>query len=190
METQFTNREKQLNAILYFAERIKFPHKIKIFKLLYYFDFEHLKQTGRSVTGTDYIAWQFGPVPKTLFDELQNESIPDDFRSALALEKSTDDEGRPTVKFIPMRKPDMSLFTPRQKTILENLVFAFKEVVAKTMIDATHEPNRPWGKTLKIKGEGGIIDSTLALEKDGEILSDYVEAFERERTELLKNFPV
>jgi uncharacterized phage-associated protein len=181
------DREKLLNAILFFAKKVKYPHKIKLFKLLYYFDFKHLEETGRSATHTDYAAWQFGPVPKTLFEELKNDSVPDDFKHALALERTTDDDGKATVKFIATRQPDMSVFTPRQKKILENLVETFKEATAKTMIDATHEPNRPWQKTLKSKGEGATIDGVLALSKDSPVTPEYVKAFEEERQELLKN---
>ncbi len=181
------DREKLLNAILFFAKKVKYPHKTKIFKLLYYFDFKHLEETGRSVTHTDYVAWKFGPVPKTLYDELKNDSVPEDFKDALALERTTNENGKTTVKFIAKRSPDMSVFTPRQKRILEELVVMFKDEKAQTMIDATHEPNRPWQKTLKQNGEGAVIDHILALSKGSPVTQKYVKAFEEERQELLKN---
>lgn len=54
------DREKLINTIIYFAIHVKKCGKIKLFKLLYFLDFEHYKQTGRSVTGLDYYAWKMG----------------------------------------------------------------------------------------------------------------------------------
>ncbi|MFQ3597813.1 MAG: Panacea domain-containing protein [Chloroherpetonaceae bacterium] len=181
------SREKLLNAILFFAEKVKFPHKIKLFKLLFYFDFKHLEETGRSVTHADYVAWKFGPVPKTLYDELKNERVPEDFKQALAIERAKEEDGTETLKFIAKQKPDMSVFTPRQKKILENLAETFKDATAKMMIEATHEPKSPWRKTLNTKGEGAIIERDLALSKESPVTPEYVKAFEKERQEILKN---
>ncbi len=38
--------------------------KIKLLKLLYSLDFCHFKQTGMSVTGIDYFAWEMGLVKR------------------------------------------------------------------------------------------------------------------------------
>ena len=52
-----TARNRLVNAIVFFADNTKFCGKIKLFKLLYLLDFEHFRQTGKSVTGGDYQAW-------------------------------------------------------------------------------------------------------------------------------------
>ena len=54
------HREKLLNAIIYFVSNTEYCHKVKLFKLLYFLDFDHFKQTGRSATGTNYSAWPKG----------------------------------------------------------------------------------------------------------------------------------
>jgi uncharacterized phage-associated protein len=66
------SREKLINSIIYFLKNTKNCGKTKLFKLLYYLDFMHFRETGRSVTGLDYYAWDFGPVPKKLYDEINN----------------------------------------------------------------------------------------------------------------------
>ncbi len=43
-------RKKLLHAVLYLTTKVKNPSKVKIFKLLYFLDFEHYRQTGQSVT--------------------------------------------------------------------------------------------------------------------------------------------
>ncbi|CAN2525464.1 Panacea domain-containing protein [Burkholderia pseudomallei] len=67
-----TNHERQklVEAVLYFATNVKKLGKVKLFKLLYFLDFEHFRDTGRSVTGMDYVAWKMGPVPEVLYSEL------------------------------------------------------------------------------------------------------------------------
>ncbi|WP_092276965.1 MULTISPECIES: Panacea domain-containing protein [unclassified Duganella] len=42
---------------------------MQLWKLLYFRDFQHYRDVGRSVTGLQYFAWPKGPVPV----ELQNE---------------------------------------------------------------------------------------------------------------------
>ena len=64
-------REKLINAIIYFVRNTKHCHKLKLFKLLSFLDFEHYRQTGRSVTGLHYDAWPKGPVPSHLDEELE-----------------------------------------------------------------------------------------------------------------------
>lgn len=66
------NREKLINTIIYFANKVDKCGKVKLFKLLYFLDFEHYKLTGRSVTGLDYYAWKMGPVPVALYDEMES----------------------------------------------------------------------------------------------------------------------
>lgn len=65
MNIKNSYREKLLHAILFFSSRVKTPSKVKIFKLLYFLDFEHFKETGRSVTNLDYYAMTLGQFPKT-----------------------------------------------------------------------------------------------------------------------------
>jgi uncharacterized phage-associated protein len=71
------HREKLINAIIYFATHTKYCGKTKLMKLLYFLDFKYFKQTGKSVTGQDYFAWQMGPVPRDLFEELSDDMRPD-----------------------------------------------------------------------------------------------------------------
>jgi uncharacterized phage-associated protein len=63
------DREKLINAIIYFAGNTRFCGKTKLFKLLYLLDFHHFRDSGRSVTGLDYHAWKNGPVPFALVQE-------------------------------------------------------------------------------------------------------------------------
>ncbi len=89
------DREKLIHAIIFFATKTRKCGKVKLFKLLYFLDFEHFKATGRSVTGLDYFAWQMGPVPAALCDEI--ETPQPDMASALRFQERAARQGRQTM---------------------------------------------------------------------------------------------
>ena len=179
------NREKLLNAIVYFAINTKYCGKTKLLKLLYFIDFMHFKQTGKSVTGMDYFAWDMGPVPKDLFEELSGPMKPDMKATIKDLPAEVFQKIQPTRKF------DRKYFSNREMKLLNDISFIFKDAKADDMVESTHLKNEPWDVTLKNKGRLQKIDYMLAI--DSEIVSlPYDEAKERmeERSEMEKIFGV
>jgi uncharacterized phage-associated protein len=160
------NREKLINAIIYFLKNTRNCGKTKLFKLLYYLDFAHFRETGRSVTGLDYYAWDFGPVPKNLFDEINN-PLPD-LRESVSILPTND---RSFVGLKPKKQFDGRYFTKRELRILENVSFIFKDAKADDMVEASHLPNLPYDKTIKTEGENARIDYMLALDNTDSSLS-------------------
>lgn len=59
-------RERLLNAVIYFRRETEGCNLPKLCNLLYLLDFWHYRETGRSVTGLVYFAEQNGPAPKDL----------------------------------------------------------------------------------------------------------------------------
>ncbi len=185
-----TYRQKLLNAILYFSRKVKNPSKVKIYKLLYFLDFEHFKETGRSVTNLDYYAYDFGPVPKKLHDEVCNNQVPTDFAGDLALVPfKSEESGKEGAMFKAKSKPDLAVFSPREQRILERLAEIFKDVDAKLISEISHFKNQPWDRTLREKGPKSKIDYTLALDKDAKVSPEEALLAIREREEMLRNFP-
>ena len=177
------NREKLINAIIYFLNSTKFCGKTKLFKLLYYLDFMHFRETGRSVTGVDYYAWQFGPVPKTLAEEIK--SPEPDLNTSISIQENNTD----FTVMKPKRKFDDAFFTKREMRLLENVAYIFKDAKADDMVETSHLPNHPWDKTIKSKGEPAKIDYTLALDDTEASLSlDEVLERLRDREEIVKAF--
>jgi uncharacterized phage-associated protein len=82
------DRQKLINAVIFFANNVEKCGKVKLFKLMYFLDFEHYKITGRNVTSMDYYAWKMGPVPTALFDEI-NSPEPDMAEAILFEETQT-----------------------------------------------------------------------------------------------------
>lgn len=155
------SREKLLNLIAYFVKNTTNCKKTKLFKLLYYADFWHFKETGRSITDLKYYAWEKGPVPNELFEEM--DSPQKDFQDFFTV--IPDDTGWQ----ITVKKPvDTNHFTKREMRIIEETSFIFKEATAKDMVECTHLPNKPWCTTLEKKGKFKEIDYTLALDNTQE----------------------
>ena len=180
------HREKLINAIVYFATRTKYCGKTKLLKLLYFLDFKHFKQTGKSVTGLDYFAWQMGPVPKELFEELSGNLKLD---MKMAIHDLPKEEGFQPIR--PKKKFDDQYFSPKELKIMEDVAFIFQDAKADAMVESTHLKNEPWEKTLKQCGEYKKIDYLLSLDSDLASLP-YEEARDRleEISEMKKIFGV
>jgi uncharacterized phage-associated protein len=137
------DRKKLIAAIVYFATYTNFCGKTKLFKLLYFLDFEHFKQTGRSVTGLEYYAWKLGPVPTSLYDEF--DSPEPDFLEHIKVEP-TIYGGYDTLIVRPLNEPDMSHFSKREIELMKNLAEQYKNVSATNIVEKTHLENLPWHK--------------------------------------------
>lgn len=157
-------REKLINAIVYFAINTKYLGKIKLFKLLYLLDFEHFRQTGRSVTGLTYSAWKYGPVPAALAQEW--DELEPDLAAAVAIRpQQVIDYERQTV--IPMAEFDDSHFSRRELRIMAELANSYGEEYSPKMIDVTHAENGAWAKVWNDgKGFNQRISYDLAIADD------------------------
>lgn len=181
-------QKKLLNAILYFSKNVKFPSQVKIFKLLFFLDFLHFKDTGRSVTNLEYYAWEFGPVPKNLWTKIKNKDLPEDFQKAINLESISTGKGNESTLIKSKIEADMKVFTPREKKILENLIFIFKDAKPSEMSEITHLKNSPWDKTRKEEGENKLISYLRAIDEDAKISLEEAEEALKEIQEMKENY--
>lgn len=150
--------------MIFFAKNTKKCYKTKLFKLFYNADFLHFKETGKSISGLDYVAWKMGPVPADLWQEFKNPK--EDFKKLVAL---VGDEK--ACQIVAKSSFDDKYFSERELKILEKVAFIFKEANTDTMIESTHLKNHPWDKTIKMKGDGAKIDYTLAFDGENDSLT-------------------
>lgn len=158
------DREKFIQAILYFAHNTAALGKVKLFKLLYLLDFEHFRQTGRSVTGMEYRAWKMGPVPAELVQ--QWDELEDDLAAAIRIEP------RPVIDYerqnvVSLQPFDAEHFSKRELRLLTELAHRYHDTYSGKMIDVTHAENGAWAKVWA-DGEGNDspIPYELALADD------------------------
>lgn len=174
------NRNRLINAVVFFAENVRHCGKIKLFKLLYLLDFEHFRQTGKSVTGVDYQAWKFGPVPLELMEEWDDMS--EDLARVVHIEpEQVIDYVREAVKVNDGVQFDADDFTPRQLRLMRDLAARFCDTYSPVMIDVTHAQNGAWDKVWR-GGHGAhqVIPYALAISDDSPERPDLL-AVARER---------
>lgn len=166
---ELLNHEKLLNSILYFSENVKYFGKTKLYKLLYNADFMHFRETGYSITGLNYFAWENGPVPYTLYNKLKDENLPDEFKDYIQIVKKGNN--KIIHKICPKISPDMSVFSKREKMILKKVSEYFYNYKANEMSEISHLKGKPWDKTRKYKGKSKKIDYVLSLDKSPESIT-------------------
>ncbi|MEA5139021.1 Panacea domain-containing protein [Arcicella rigui] len=66
------DREKCTSVLLYITKNLEKADFLRVFKVLYFAEKEHLARFGRPIVGDSYIAMKHGPVPSTIYAELGN----------------------------------------------------------------------------------------------------------------------
>lgn len=185
-------RRKLLNAILYFVKKRgrKLTTITVLAKLLFYFDFEHFKETGYPAIGLRYYAFPWGPLPLDFWGEVKDGVVPPDFKGKLQITELQDevDRSKHTLLFNTTANPDMDVFTPREQRILEQLAFIFKEASVKDIVTASHQRGTPWSKTVREKGEKALIDYLSAIDKDSAITTEEAQFSLEEFFGAVRNF--
>jgi uncharacterized phage-associated protein len=159
------DREKLINAIVYFLRETKHCHTLKLFKLLYFADFEHFRQKGRTIFGLDYSALPKGPVPIALLEELKRGGEKD-LKSAISIFEIKDDVTDQLLRRDLKTRAnfDAKFFTKRELKILQRVAEFFRELHADDMSEFSHESKKPWAETYQNgKGQNRLIDPALAL---------------------------
>jgi uncharacterized phage-associated protein len=162
------DREKLINAIVYFLRETNHCHALKLFKLLNFSDFEHFRQMGRTIFGLEYRALPKGPVPTKLFEEIKRGGDAD-LRAAVTIREIKDNitdellrrDLKPRVQF------EKKYFTRRELKILERVAEFFKELKADDMSEFSHMKHLPWRSIFQEgKGTGKLIPANLSLDSD------------------------
>lgn len=176
-------RRKLLNAILFFARNTRKLNTTKLCKLLFFFDFEHFRDTGYPVVGLRYHAFEKGPVPKNFWLEIKDGKSPDDFRHALIIQRISDSEQGEykELQFTAKIEPDLRVFSPREQKILKRLAEIYHDATAAQLSEISHLKNEPWDKTYRSSGPNSPIDYSLAL-------NDKEPSYAQQANESLKEF--
>jgi uncharacterized phage-associated protein len=162
------DREKLINAIVYFLRETNHCHTLKLFKLLNFSDFEHFRQTGRTIFGLEYRALPKGPVPTELLEEMKHGGD-QDLKAAINLTEIKDDvtgelkrrDLKPRIAF------DKKWFTPRELKVLARIAEFFRDLKADDMSEFSHKNKKPWATVYQNgKGQGQIIPPELVFDAE------------------------
>ena len=142
-------REKLLNIMhFYSADTIAFASRAKLIKLIYFLDFVHYRERGRSVTGLEYYAWEFGPVPRIFYNEWR--APHSDFRARFKVVS----EDFPIGKDLTLKirgKMDESVFSPYEWDLIVELAKQHFRDSPEEMVDSMHFDLGPWEQTWQAR---------------------------------------
>ena len=133
------NLEKVAQFVLYFAQEAK-PLKTRMNKLLFYCDFLHFKRTGRSISGCNYRAIQYGPVPShfhELFGLLQSRNFIRIEEELFEEEKA--DKVRIGERFVGAQEFNPTFFSEEELSTMQDIITAFEDVRTRELISRSHE---------------------------------------------------
>jgi len=184
--------QKILAGIKYFSTKTQNVGRTKLFKLLYFWDFMHFKKYGFSITGYKYYTFPFGPVPMELWEQIENDSLPEVFKKEFKIvpDESIDEDQDGYKKFkiiLRNKKIDFDWLSPNEKEILEQVAFIFQYSTAKEMTEISHLKNSPWYKTKKEFGMNKYIDYRLAIDDESTLDQETIEEYLELQRELYFN---
>lgn len=156
MPPQALDKNKYKNLILYLLERANDANlgKKKLFKLLYFIDFDYYERHGKSITGETYVVHQYGPVP------MRGEALLSEMATREIVKKIKVSPPYVQHRFIPQVKADLTLFNAEELKHIEGVIERFTdcngaEIETKAKSDIPYQATKSSG--------GGAIDYDLVL---------------------------
>ena len=154
--------KKYMNAVLFLCKKLggSVVGKKKLYKLLYYIDFDNYeyKESMESITGNIYIAWEMGPVPSDKGKMLE-------FMVANNLLEESEvyisDTINNAIKYTAKKDPDMSLFNEDEIFVMERVVGKYGQLTDRQLEILTHA-EAPYIATE----QNGVIDYGLAFYRE------------------------
>lgn len=133
------NEEKYKNVILYLAKHVGSGSvwgKKKMYKLLYYIDFDFFEKYERPITGDIYHKIPMGPAP-SYFD-----AIAQDLKKSGKLEISVGKTGsgyNDAVVYKTLHDPDESLLTKEEKKMIDRVIKLYGDKTGRQLEELTHK---------------------------------------------------
>ncbi len=127
------NRKKFRELILYIADRCEdhnFFGATKLNKILFYSDFEALRQLGSPITGAEYQALGEGPCPVKLLPVQQELETRGDIEFVRRGKQK---------RTVALRDPDMSDFSEEEVEIIDAVIEDLRSLTAKETSLRSHE---------------------------------------------------
>ncbi len=149
------NEKKYKNLILFFANKIRNGTlgKLKIMKLLYFLDFDYFEKYGKSVSGDEYLRFDYGPVPKMAKRILEKMNGKD-----IKITKKKIGSGYNDQQHIEALKDfDVNLFSKEELLMMEEIANKWERFSGAEMKNASHG-EAPWIATKP----NNVIDYNLA----------------------------
>ena len=137
------NKNKYINALLFFCENIPNLGRTKLYKLLYFLDFDHYERYGSSVTGESYQNKELGPFPlhaEEMLNKMEEDGLIE-IRTELVIDFSR-------YNYVVKVQHDPQVFSPTEIEMLFAVAEKWAHHTANEVISATHG-EAPWIATAR-----------------------------------------
>ena len=150
------NSDKFRNTLLYILEKCGGKPNIGetvLYKLLYFIDFDSFEQSGKSITGLNYVKLQFGPVPQAkqfmpVIDQMKLD------RSLKIISQQYHNKSQK--RYVSLVDADISLFSGTELKVINGVISRLSDMNATSIERYVHE-DIPW----KNSEDNCIIDYGL-----------------------------
>ncbi len=177
------NKQKLVNAILYFCSQTEKCGITKLYKLLYFLDFEHFKAIGRNVTGLKYYAFEQGPFPSKLDRDMSKNK--EYLEEAINLNTIQLNQGKVFKRVEPKKDVNLGVFSKRELRIMDKLIEDFKTSDSQEMVEATHLETLPWHNVFNSTPRGTLIPYELGVNEEDK---EFINHIATENLEILHNY--
>lgn len=149
-----TQIDKIGNLMLWLSHSIPCLYLTKLLKLLYLVDEHAVKQIGTPVTWLTYKAWQFGPVPTVVYNDISfdDTKLFGDFikaiREGLRIPDTYQGKG---YRIEPNRALDKSAFSQKEAAIIQEVVHHYGKKSTSELIELLHTEHSLWDRVYQEK---------------------------------------
>ena len=156
-------------VMLYFCENteLKYLGKVKLMKLFYYLDFDHVKKFATHVTFDRYVKLDHGPIPSTIknmIDDLENDPDASVLTDVIDIKLATGQSIHRVSAKRGITYADKKLFSINELGVLEEVCVRFGDRNTKFIEEASHK-EEAWNSVAMLQE----TPYTLAV-KDGDCL--------------------
>ncbi len=136
--------DKIKSIIVYFAQNTNTQYlgKVKLMKLFYFLDFNHVKEFGIPITFDTYYKLDKGPIPsyiKNVVDDACESEENSLLSDSISFETPTGTQMQKVVAHRKFNDRDKKLFSKSELEILEKVCERFSEASTNQMIELTHK---------------------------------------------------
>ncbi|PIR90853.1 XRE family transcriptional regulator [bacterium (Candidatus Gribaldobacteria) CG_4_8_14_3_um_filter_42_11] len=135
------NIVKLKETLLYILEKIgALPNigEAVICKILYFIDFDYYEKYEEQLIGATYIKNHHGPTPAAFTEIIKQMELDDDLIRVVKKYFQYDQK-----KYLPRRKADLSVFSAREKELIDEEIERFKDFNASRIKEYSHK-DVPW----------------------------------------------
>lgn len=128
--------KKFRELLLYVARKTEADPRcgsVKLNKILFYCDFEAYRRFGRAITGEEYQKLEYGPAPRRLLPQIEEME-----REGVCAWADREYFGFHLKKLLPLREPDLSLFTGEEIDIVNTVIDSLWDLNATEVSDLSH----------------------------------------------------